>query len=31
MPLSLLRTQTVVGLGGLVGAELGAERFRPTS
>jgi uncharacterized protein len=29
MPLSLLSTQTVAGLGRLVGAELGALRFRP--
>jgi uncharacterized protein len=29
MPLSLLSTQTLAGLGRLVGAELAAERFRP--
>ena len=29
MPLSLLTTQTLAGLGGLVGTEVGAERFRP--
>jgi uncharacterized protein len=29
MPLSLLTTQTVAGLGALVGAELAALRFRP--
>jgi uncharacterized protein YcbX len=29
MPLSLLTTQTLAGLGELVGAELGAARFRP--
>jgi uncharacterized protein YcbX len=29
MPLSLLTSQTVSGLGGLVGAELAAARFRP--
>jgi uncharacterized protein YcbX len=29
MPLSLLTTQTVAGLGRLVGAELAAGRFRP--
>jgi uncharacterized protein len=29
MPLSLLTTQTLAGLGRLVGTELAAERFRP--
>jgi uncharacterized protein len=29
MPLSLLTTQTLAGLGSLVGTELGAARFRP--
>jgi uncharacterized protein YcbX len=29
MPLSLLTTQSLAGLGRLVGAELAAERFRP--
>lgn len=29
MPLSLITTQTVAGLGGLVGSELDALRFRP--
>jgi uncharacterized protein len=29
MPLSLLTTQTLAGLGQLVGTELGAARFRP--
>ena len=29
MPLSLLTTQTLAGLGEMVGAELGAARFRP--
>jgi uncharacterized protein YcbX len=29
MPLSLLSTQTLAGLGGLVGRDVGAGRFRP--
>jgi MOSC domain-containing protein len=29
MPLSLITTRSVAGLGGLVGAELAVERFRP--